>query len=94
MPENTSQKSKWRAFNEAFPVFQFILAGAVGLVATYTTIQLTQNSQAAEIRRHDERIGRLEKEFTPRELFDERTRTILEKQKETNDLIQKILEKK
>jgi hypothetical protein len=90
----TSQKSKWQAFNDAFPILQFIGAGVIGLAATWTTIQLTQNSQAAEIRRNSERIEKLEKEQTPLILFEERTRTILENQKETKELIQKFLEKK
>ncbi len=87
-------KSKWKEFLDNFPIFQFVGAGIIGLCATWTTVQLTQNSQAAEMRRQGEKIDRLEKDSTPRELFDERTRTIIEKQKETNDLIQKLLEKK
>jgi hypothetical protein len=92
--ETSSQKSKWQSFSEAFPVVQFVGGVIIAVCATWTTIQLTQNSQAAEIRRNGERIEKLEKESTPRELFDERTRTILDKQKETNDLINKLLEKK
>jgi hypothetical protein len=94
MVKPISQKSKWQAFNEAFPVVQFIAGVIIAVCATWTTIQLTQNSQAAEIRRNGERIEKLEKESTPRELFDERTRTILENQRETKDLINKYLEKK
>ena len=94
METQTLQKSKWKEFLDNFPIIQFVGAGLIGLVATWTTIQLTQNSQAAEIRRNHERIEKLEKESVTRELFDERTKTIIEKQKETNDLINKFLEKK
>ena len=89
-----SPKSKFRELVDTFPIIQMVGAGLIGLVATWTTIQLTQNSQAAEIRRNTEEIERLKKESTPRELFDERTRTILENQKETKELINKFLEKK
>lgn len=93
MTEN-SQPSKWKEILNGFPIIQFVIAGFIGLAATWTTIQLTQNSQAAEIRRNTEKIERLEKDSVSRELFDERTKTIIEKQKETNDLIKQILEKK
>ncbi len=89
-----TSRSKWQGLTEAFPLMQFIGGVIIAVCATWTTIQLTQNSQAAEIRRVSEKVERLEKDSTPRELFDERTKTILEKQKETYDLIQKILEKK
>lgn len=89
-----TESPRTRRFFEAFPIIQSVAAGVIALAATWTTIQLTQNSQAAEIRRNTEEIERLKKESTPRELFDERTRTILENQKETKDLLNKLLERK
>lgn len=90
----TESPGTMRRFFEAFPIFQFLFTVMVGLVVTWTTIQLTQNSQAGEIKRHGEKLEKLERESTPFILFDERTKTIIENQKETKDLIQKFLEKK
>lgn len=88
------QASRLKQFLEAFPLVQFVLAGVIGLAATWTTIQLTQNSQAAEIRRQGEKIERLEKEFVGREIFDERTLKIIDEQKEQRKLIEKLIERK
>ncbi|HEX8637363.1 MAG TPA: hypothetical protein VF692_04825 [Pyrinomonadaceae bacterium] len=71
-----SEKSNFRQWLDAAPILQFVGAGIIGLCATWTTVQLTQNSQAAEIRRASERIEKLEKESVSRELFDERTKNI------------------
>lgn len=93
MPETkSSQKSGLKGWLEAFPILQFVGAGIIGLCATWMTIQLTQNSQAAEIRRNSERIDRLEKDSVSRELFDERTRTIRDEQLRQSQMIEKILE--
>lgn len=72
----SSEKGIFRQWLETAPILQFIGAGIIGLCATWTTIQLTQNSQAAEIRRNAEKIERLEKDSVSRELFDERTKNI------------------
>lgn len=77
MPESkSSPKSGLKNWLDTFPILQFVGAGIIGLCATWTTIQLTQNSQAAEIRRNSEKIEKLEKESVSRELFDERTKNI------------------
>lgn len=90
---SNSTKSKWREFLDAAPILQFIGAGLIGLVATWTTIQLTQNSQASEIRRSAEKIEKLERESVAKDLFEERTKTIIEKQKEQSEMLQKIFDK-
>ena len=96
MANESSQtpKSKFKEMVDTFPIIQFVGAGLIGLVATWTTVQLTQNSQAAEIRRNKEEIEQLKKEQTPFILFDERTRTIIESQKQLNEKFDKLLEKK
>lgn len=87
-------KTAWREFLDAFPLVQMVGAGVIGLFATWTTIQLTQNSQAAEIRRNSEKIERLERDQTPRILFDERTQRILDEQIKLNSRLDKLLEDK
>jgi hypothetical protein len=87
-----SDKGAFRQWLDAMPILQFVGAGVIGLCATWTTIQLSQNSQAAEIRRASERVERLEKEFVSRELFDERTRAMREEQLRQSLMIEKILE--
>jgi len=98
MENQTSQqpeKTGFRRWLEAAPVLQFVGAGIIGLCATWTTIQLTQNSQAAEIREtrqkittletqvdrrkeeRDKQIDDLRRSTVTREVFDERTNTIL-----------------
>lgn len=89
----TPQKSKLRELLEAFPIIQFIGAGVIGLCATWTTIQLSDQSQAAEIRRNSEKIERLEKESVPREVFDERTKSMLDQLKDQSGKLDRILEK-
>jgi Flp pilus assembly protein TadB len=86
-------RSKWKSFLESFPIIQFVLAGAIGLVAAYTTLQLSQNIQASEIRRNSERIERLEKESVTREIFDERTKTILDRLDKQDSKLDRLLEK-
>jgi hypothetical protein len=77
-----------------WPVVQFVAASILGLVGIYTTVQLTQSSQAAAIKTNADRIERLEKESVPKDLFDERTLRILEEQKKLNDRFDKFLERK
>ena len=86
--------TRWKSFLESFPIIQFVLAGLIGLAATYTTLQLSQTSAAAEIRRNSERIEKLEKESVSREIFDERTKTILDRLEKQDQKLDKILEKK
>lgn len=87
-------RSKWRELMDNFPFIQFVGAGLIGLVATWTTVQLTQNSQAAEIRRQGEKIERLETTAVSRELFDERTRSMIDEQKKQRELLERIFDKK
>ena len=98
MENQTSQpdeKSAIRRWFDALPILQFVGAGVIGLCATWTTIQLTQNSQAAEIRETRNKVTALEASFdkqkqadekkfddlrktiVTKEVFDERTNTIL-----------------
>lgn len=98
MENETSQnndKSSFRRWFDALPFLQFVGAGVIGLCATWTTIQLTQNSQAAEIREtrtkvtaletlidkqndtHDKKFDELKKSMVTKDVFDERTNTIL-----------------
>lgn len=94
-PTSSPEKSKLKIFWEAFPLLQFVGAGIIGLCATWTTIQLSQNSQAAEIREtrskvtslenlldkqndaHDKKFDELKKTMVTKDVFDERTNTIL-----------------
>lgn len=87
-------KTRWTDFLSAFPILQFIGLGIITLAATWTTIQLTQNSQAAEIRRQGEKLERLEKDSVNRELFDERTLKIIEEQKRQGERLEKLLDRK
>ena len=83
--ETTSQNnSKWSEFYKSF-LFQIVVAGAIWAAGSWLTSMLTQNSQAAEIRRHDEQIKELQNNQTPRLLFDERTQRILDDLKSLND---------
>lgn len=91
---NTEKKNAFQKFLEAFPILQLVGAVIIGLAATWTTIRLTQSSQAAEIRRQSEKIERLEKDTVSRELFDERTLKIIDEQKEQRKLLERLLEKK
>ncbi len=91
------RESKWREFLDNFPIIQFVLAGFIGLAATYTTIQLSQNTQAAEIRRASEKIEQLERDskaLLSRELFDERTKAIQAEQARQREMLEKLLERK
>ena len=85
--------SRLQAFFEFF-LIPLVVAGVIGAASSWGTIQLTQNSQASEIRQQGEKIGRLEKESVPRELFDERTKTILEKLERQGEMIEKIRDRK
>lgn len=84
------EKSKLRMFWDALPLLQWIGGGIVALCAAWTTIQLTQNSQAAELRETKNKVAALELQVNndvdrkvTREVFDERTNAIL-KQLEVN----------
>ena len=88
------KSSRMRALFDAFPIIQFIGAGIIGLAATWMTIQLTQNSQAAEIRHNTEKIAKLEKDAVSRELFDERTLRIIENQEKLDKRFDKLFDKK
>lgn len=76
------------------PVIQLVGAGIISFFMAWTTIQVTQSSQAAEIKRNHERIEKLEKDSVSRELFDERTQRIIDEQKKLNSMFERSLEKK
>lgn len=88
MSEITSQpKSKLREVFESFPIYQTIFLAVFGIISAWVTVTMTQGYQA-------EKILKLEKESVSRELFDERTKAILDEQKRQRDLLEKILERK
>lgn len=88
------QRSKLQDLINGWPIIQFIGAGLIGLVATWTTLQLSQQSQAAKLSSAESRLERLEKDAVPRELFDERTNKIIAEQERQYSLLIKILEDK
>lgn len=86
------QRSKLQDLINGWPIIQFIGAGVIGLVATWTTLQLSQQSQAARLSAAETKIEKLEKDAVPRELFDERTNKIIDEQERQYGLLIKILE--
>ena len=79
-------KSKLRLFLEGFPVAHLILVCVFSAGMSYATVWATQSFQA-------EKIDRLEKNSTPREIFDERTKTISDKLEKLDGKLDRILEK-
>ena len=71
-------RTRFQDVINGWPIIQFVGAAVIGLSAAWTTVQVSAVSQAAENRRADERIRKLETDAVPREIFDERTRTIIE----------------
>lgn len=75
---NHTHRGRLQDLINGWPIVQFVGAAVIGLSAAWTTVQVSAVSQAAENRRADERIRKLEAEAVPRELFDERTKMIID----------------
>lgn len=78
--------SKLKTVWEALPVLQFVGAGVIGLCAAWTAIQLTQNSQAAEIRETRNKVTTLETYFDKQNAADGRQLDELKKTLVTKDV--------
>ena len=91
-------RSKWQEFRDNFSFVQYVLgvitAAIIGICATYTTIQITATAQTKDIQRHGEKIEKLEKDSVSKDLFDERTKTILDRLDKQDSKLDKLLEKK
>lgn len=82
----TAPRSRWQEFINNFPVLHAAFVIAFAVVSTYATMQLTQTTQA-------EKIKKLEDSTVSKELFDERTKTILDRLEKQDEKLDKILEK-
>lgn len=80
-------KSRLREFLETFPLIHIAFVILFSVITTYTTVQVTQGFQT-------EKIKKLEDSTVSRELFDERTTTILYRLEKQGEKLDKILENK
>lgn len=83
----TQPKSKIQAFITAFPLLHVLIVCVFSAGMSYATVWATAGFQA-------EKIEKLEKNSTPREIFDERTKTISDKLEKLDGKLDRILEKK
>lgn len=78
--------AKWREFIDKFPVLHAGFVVFFAVASTYATVQLTQAHQA-------EKIKKLEETTVSRELFDERTKAILDRLERQDAKLDRIMEK-
>lgn len=90
-------KSRWKEFSENFSIIQYALAvisaAIIGICATYTTIQITATAQTKDIERVSEKVGKLENDSVSKELFDERTKTMIDRLEKIDSKLDKLAEK-